>query len=170
VGQVAAVGERAGVLGAKDPFADRQQRGVLVPGPGRIPGIPGPAGQVAAGGERVGVLGAQDPLEDRHQRGELVPGPGRIPASPVQRARLPRAVSVPGCSAPETRSRTNPLFYPGREDRSADWLMVGQVPGDILLVPLAPGRTVNRARPIGVYPCRGQLDRQYREDSGWQHG
>ena len=64
----------------------------------------------------------------------------------------------------------NPLFYPGREDKSADWLMVGQVPGDILLVPLAAGRTVNKARPIGVYPCRGQLDRQYREDSGWQHG
>ena len=60
----------------------------------------------------------------------------------------------------------NPLFYPGHEDGPADWLMVGQVPGDILLVPLARGHSVNKARPIGVYPCRGQLDRQYREDSG----
>ncbi len=60
----------------------------------------------------------------------------------------------------------NPLFYPGREEGPADWLMVGQVPGDILLVPLASAHRVNKARPIGVYPCRGPLDRQYREDTG----
>jgi hypothetical protein len=60
----------------------------------------------------------------------------------------------------------NPLFYPARDDGPADWLMVGQVPGDILLVPLAPASQRNRARPIGVYPVGGKLDRQYREDSG----
>ena len=60
----------------------------------------------------------------------------------------------------------DPLFYPGREEGPADWLMVGKVPGDILLVPLMPGSRLNRARPIGVYPVRGKLDRQYREDSG----
>jgi hypothetical protein len=59
----------------------------------------------------------------------------------------------------------NPLFYPGREDGPADWLMVGQVPGDTLLVPLAPGSRLNLARPIGVYQVSRQLDRQYREDS-----
>jgi hypothetical protein len=60
----------------------------------------------------------------------------------------------------------NPVFYPGREDGPADWLMVGQVPGDILLVPLAPGNSsVDRARPIGVYPAGRELDRRYREDS-----
>jgi hypothetical protein len=38
----------------------------------------------------------------------------------------------------------DPLFYPGREDRAADWLMVGQVPGDILLVPLTVSARANR--------------------------
>ena len=59
----------------------------------------------------------------------------------------------------------SPLFYPGKDDGPADWLMVGQVPGDTLLVPLMPGSRPSRARPIGVYPVKGQLDRQYREDS-----
>jgi len=59
----------------------------------------------------------------------------------------------------------NPLFYPGREDGPADWLMVGEVPGAILLVPLAAGNRPNKARPIGVYRANTDLDRQYREDS-----
>jgi hypothetical protein len=59
-----------------------------------------------------------------------------------------------------------PLFYPGREDGPADWLMVGQVPGDILLVPLMPGSRPTKARPIGIYQAGGKLDRQYRADSG----
>jgi hypothetical protein len=58
-----------------------------------------------------------------------------------------------------------PLFYPGRENGPADWLMVGEVPGAILLVPLMPGSRVNKARPIGVYQAGGNLDRQYRQDS-----
>jgi len=60
----------------------------------------------------------------------------------------------------------NPLFYPGKEGGPADWLMVGQVPGDILLVPLMPGSRPGRARPIGVYRAGTKLDRQYRADSG----
>jgi hypothetical protein len=59
----------------------------------------------------------------------------------------------------------NPLFYPGREDGPADWLMVGEVTGAILLVPLMPGSLPNKARPIGVYQAGGNLDRQYRQDS-----
>lgn len=59
----------------------------------------------------------------------------------------------------------NPLFYPGKEEGPADWLMVGQVPGDILLVPLMPGSRPGKARPIGVYIAGASLDRKYREDS-----
>lgn len=59
----------------------------------------------------------------------------------------------------------NPLFYPANEQGAADCLMVGQVPGDILLIPLAPAATSTKARPIGVYQAKGQLDRQYREDT-----
>ncbi len=47
-------------LGAQDPLADRQQRGVLVAGRGRR--IPGPAGEAGAGGQGVGVLGTKHPL------------------------------------------------------------------------------------------------------------
>ena len=59
----------------------------------------------------------------------------------------------------------NPAFYPGRDDGPADWLMVGEVTGAILLVPLAPSDTANKARPIGVYQAGHELDRQYRDDS-----
>ena len=37
VGEVGAGGQGVRVLGAQDPLADGQQRGVLVAGPGRIP-------------------------------------------------------------------------------------------------------------------------------------
>ena len=70
------------MLDAGYPFAHRHQRGVLVPGTGRIPCRPGPAGQVATSGKRLGMLSAQDALADRHQRGQLIPGPGRIPRLP----------------------------------------------------------------------------------------
>lgn len=60
----------------------------------------------------------------------------------------------------------DPLFYPAAEDGPADWLMVGQVPGDILVVPLMRGSRLDKARPIGVYKVGGNLDRQYRKDSG----
>lgn len=59
----------------------------------------------------------------------------------------------------------NPIFYPAREDGEADWLMVGEVTGDILLVPLAAGRRPNKARPIGVYKAGVNLAQRYREDS-----
>ena len=50
------------------------------------------------------MLGAEHPHADGKQRDELIAGPAASPASPVQRARLRRAVRVSGCSAPETRS------------------------------------------------------------------
>ena len=42
---------------ALDPFEDRQQGGVQVAGPGRIPRLPCPAGKVAAGDQSAGVVG-----------------------------------------------------------------------------------------------------------------
>ena len=59
----------------------------------------------------------------------------------------------------------NPLFYPGKAAGPADWLMVGEVTGIILLVPLMAGSGVNKAKPIGVYEVQGSLDRRYRKDS-----
>src|SRR5690242_2082438 len=46
--EVVAGGQGLGVLGAQDPLADGQQRGVLVAGPGRIPRLPGPVGPILA--------------------------------------------------------------------------------------------------------------------------
>jgi hypothetical protein len=51
-----------GVLGAKDPLADWQQRGELVAVRRRIPRCPGPAGELGAGVEGIGVLSAEHPL------------------------------------------------------------------------------------------------------------
>jgi hypothetical protein len=52
-------------------------------------------------------------------------------------------------------------------DPPADWLLLAEVPGgDVLAVPLCPGSTPFKARPIGVYklPRGSQLDTQYRLD------
>ncbi|MEX0698525.1 MAG: hypothetical protein WD354_02225 [Acidimicrobiia bacterium] len=57
-----------------------------------------------------------------------------------------------------------PLFYPAKEDGPADWLMVGEVPGGVVLcVPLAPSRTgrPDVARPIGVYQASRRLKDRY---------
>lgn len=60
-----------------------------------------------------------------------------------------------------------PLFYPAGEDGPADWLMVAEVPGDLLVVPMAPARTDDprRCRPIGLYRPSRWLADQYRKDS-----
>ena len=58
-----------------------------------------------------------------------------------------------------------PRFYPAAY-KPARWLLVGEVPGgDVIVVPLCPGNTPQKARPIGVYPAPGWLDRQYRMDT-----
>jgi len=59
----------------------------------------------------------------------------------------------------------NPVFYPARHDGAADWLMVGEATGAILLVPLAASNNPHKSRPIGVYKAGTELDRRYREDS-----
>lgn len=61
------------------------------------------------------------------------------------------------------------LYYPAREGDGADWLMVGQPPGEPpLVVPLAPPRSGDprKARPIGLYPATGQLRDDYLRDTG----
>jgi hypothetical protein len=57
-----------------------------------------------------------------------------------------------------------PLFYPAKPP--AHWLMVGEVAGRILTVPLAPSRSGERrrCRPIGCYVAADHLARRYLED------
>ena len=88
---------------AEDPHQVGQQRGVLVPGRGRIPRLPGPVGNAVACGQGAGVRRAEDPHQVGQQRGVLVPGRGCIPrlSGPVgdavaggQGVRVPGALDV----------------------------------------------------------------------------
>jgi hypothetical protein len=58
----------------------------------------------------------------------------------------------------------DPLFYPARPP--AHWLMVAEVSGTVLVVPIAPSRSGDprRCRPIGCYQASELLARSYRED------
>ena len=58
----------------------------------------------------------------------------------------------------------DPLFYPARPP--AHWLMIAEVHGQVLVVPLAPSRTGNaqHCRPIGCYVASVDLADHYRED------
>jgi hypothetical protein len=61
------------------------------------------------------------------------------------------------------------LFYPANPAGSAEWLMVGQPPGeDPLVVPLAPPNSGDptKARPIGIYRASGTLLSYYLIDTG----
>ncbi|MGQ0623050.1 MAG: hypothetical protein ACT4PP_00095 [Sporichthyaceae bacterium] len=59
---------------------------------------------------------------------------------------------------------SDPLFYPARPP--AHWLMVGEVGGVVLVVPLAPTATADptRCRPIGCYVAATHLATRYPED------
>lgn len=59
---------------------------------------------------------------------------------------------------------SQPLFYPARPP--AHWLMVAEVAGRVLTVPLAPANSGDRrrCRPIGCYVAADHLARRYRED------
>ena len=58
---------------------------------------------------------------------------------------------------------SDPLFYPATPP--AHWLMVAEVDGRVLMVPLAPSLgDVTRCRPIGCYEASTPLARQYKED------
>lgn len=47
----------------------------------------------------------------------------------------------------------DPAFYEADPTGSADWLMIGQVPGLVICVPIAPPNSgdVRFCRPIGIY-------------------
>jgi len=68
-----------------DAFADRQERGELIPRTGSIVGATDVVGEIVAASQGVRVLGPQDPLAHRHQPGELIPRGRRItrPPGPV---------------------------------------------------------------------------------------
>lgn len=59
---------------------------------------------------------------------------------------------------------SDPLFYPAKPP--AHWLMVAEVGGRVLMVPLAPARSgdPSRCRPIGCYEASQALATQYRKD------
>jgi len=59
---------------------------------------------------------------------------------------------------------SDPMFYPAKPP--AHWLMVAEVDGNVLMVPLAPARNGNpkRCRPIGCYQASKHLADQYRRD------
>lgn len=59
---------------------------------------------------------------------------------------------------------SEPIFYPARPP--ADWLMVAEVAGDVLVVPLAKPDSgdPSKCRPIGCYQVAEHLADQYRED------
>jgi len=60
--------------------------------------------------------------------------------------------------------RSDPLFYPAKPP--AHWLMVAEIAGRVLVVPLAPPDSgdVTKCRPIGCYAATDHLATRYRED------
>lgn len=59
---------------------------------------------------------------------------------------------------------SDPLFYPAKPP--AHWLMVAEVGGRVLVGPIAPSRSGDRARcwPIGCYDATSGLATTYRRD------
>lgn len=60
--------------------------------------------------------------------------------------------------------QNDPLFYPAKPP--AHWLMVAEVEGRVLVVPIAPAKDgdVRRCRPIGCYEASPGLASTYRRD------
>lgn len=60
--------------------------------------------------------------------------------------------------------QSDPLFYPAKPP--AHWLMVGEIAGVVLVVPLAPPDSGDptTCRPIGCYVAANHLVIRYRED------
>lgn len=70
---------------------------------------------------------------------------------------------------PEVLFFGEPLFYPAAEAGEADWLMVGELAGEgVVVVPLAPPASGDprRCRPIGIYRAGRALAARYRTDVG----
>ena len=60
--------------------------------------------------------------------------------------------------------QSDPIFYPARPP--ADWLMVAELSGRVLVVPLAAPDSgePSKCRPIGCYLAAEHLAEQYRRD------
>ena len=60
--------------------------------------------------------------------------------------------------------RSDPIFYPAKPP--ADWLMVAELAGQVVVVPLAKpdSKNVLKCRPIGCYPAAKHLADQFRKD------
>ena len=60
--------------------------------------------------------------------------------------------------------QSDPFFYPAKPP--AHWLMVAEVAGVVLVVPLAPldSEDPTKCRPIGCYVAAKHLVTRYRED------
>lgn len=58
----------------------------------------------------------------------------------------------------------SPAFFPAQPGGAAAWLMVAEVPGDLIVVPLARARSgePKKCRPIGLYRPNAALLAQYR--------
>ncbi|WP_022923241.1 hypothetical protein [Serinicoccus marinus] len=58
----------------------------------------------------------------------------------------------------------DPMFYPAKPP--AHWLMIAEVDGRVLVVPLAPSRSgdARACRPIGCYEATSGLAATYRRD------
>jgi hypothetical protein len=62
----------------------------------------------------------------------------------------------------------SPIFYPADPEKGdADWIMIGQVPGVVLVVPLARANSGNPAkcRPTSIHQATEREHRRYREDA-----
>ena len=59
---------------------------------------------------------------------------------------------------------SDPLFYPAKPP--AHWLMLAEVSGRVVIVPLAPSRSgdPSKCRPIGCYEASSRLAATYRRD------
>ena len=81
----------------------------------------------------------------------------------VQRAHLSKHVGL-GVDDVHEVWRSDPFFYQAQPP--ADWLMVAEVSGRVLLVPIAPSRYgfPNKCRPIGCYPASAALAARYWRD------
>jgi hypothetical protein len=64
-----------------------------------------------------------------------------------------------------------PRFYEADQVGSADWLMLGEVPGGLIIcVPLAPANSerYDQCRPTALYKAVTRLKRKYLAQVGWE--
>jgi hypothetical protein len=59
----------------------------------------------------------------------------------------------------------DPMYEPADEQGAADWIMIGEAPGIVLAVALAPPNNPNpsKCRPIGLDKATGEEWRRHRE-------